>query len=212
MGNKIFVIAEAGVNHNGSLKKALKLVDIASKAGADAVKFQLFKVEENILIKSKKIDYVKKNFKTKLSMYEIIKNLQFSEKNFHKIKKHCKLRKIEFMLSCFDTSSIPILKKLKVKKVKIPSGEITNFPLLKKISKLKKPIILSTGMSSTNEIKKSILFLNKNGVSMKNITVLHCNTFYPTNIKDLNLNVIKYFKKKYINVGLSDHSIDTIYL
>lgn len=209
MSNKIFVIAEAGVNHNGSLIKAKKLIDIASHCGADAIKFQLFKVDENILKSSRKLDYVKKNFKTKLTMYDIIKKLEFSLQDFIKLKKYCLKRNIEFMLSCFDTSSVNTLKKLKVKKVKIPSGEITNYPLLKKIASLNKPVILSTGMSNVNEIKNAIKLLNKFGISKGKITVLHCNTYYPTKMKDLNLNVLTSFQKIFKNIGLSDHSLDT---
>ena len=209
MSNKIFVIAEAGVNHNGSLVKAKKLIDIASYCGADAIKFQLFKVNENILKSSRKLDYVKKNFKTKLSMYDIIKKLEFSFQDFTILKKYCFRRNIEFMLSCFDTTSVNILKKLKVKKIKIPSGEITNYPLLKKIASLNKPVILSTGMANINEIKSAVKLLNKFGIPKEKITVLHCNTYYPTEMKDLNLNVLISFKKIFKNIGLSDHSLDT---
>ena len=207
---KTYIIAEAGVNHNNRIDLALKLVDAAKKCGADAVKFQVFKTENYIKKISPLAEYQKKNTKFK-NQFDMIKNLELSEINLNKIIDYCIKKKIQFLASPFDHWGIAFLKKKKIPIIKIPSGEINNYPYLEKIAKLKRKVILSTGMSSLSEIKKAINLLVKNGTTKKNITVLQCNSAYPTPLNDANLNVLKTFKKKLkVNVGLSDHSSSTI--
>jgi N,N'-diacetyllegionaminate synthase len=202
----LFIIAEAGVNHNNNINLALKLVDAAKKAGANAVKFQVFKTENYIKKNAPLASYQRINTKFK-NQFEMIKNLELSENNLNKIIRHCKKKKIQFLASPFDFWGIDFLKKKNVPIIKIPSGEINNYPYLKKIGKLKRKIILSSGMSSMGEIKKAIDILQKNGTSKNKITLLQCHSDYPTKLKNINLRVLGTFMKKFkIKVGLSDHS------
>lgn len=208
--NKTLIIAEAGVNHNGSLKRCFQLVDAAKKAGADIVKFQTFEADSLVTKKSPKAAYQKKNDSSK-SQYEMLKKLQLSKENHYKIKNYCKKKKIEFLSSGFDISDLIFLKKLKIKRFKIPSGEITNYFYLKKIANFKKRTILSTGMSTMREISKAIEIFKKNGLKKDKISILHCSTEYPAEIEKLNLNAIQSLKKKFkLNVGYSDHSTSTL--
>ena len=194
--NKTIVIAEAGVNHNGNLKLALKLVDIAAESKADYIKFQTFFTNDLVQKKIGLAKYQKKNIKKTTSQYKMLKKLELSEKDHLKIIRRCKRKNIKFLSSPFDLKSIELLKKLKLKLLKIPSGEITNTPYLRKIGKLRKKIILSTGMSNINEVEKAIKILTSQGTKKKNITVLHCTSEYPTNQSNLNLLSIPYLKKK----------------
>ena len=204
---KTIIIAEAGVNHNGKINLALKLVDCAAKAKADYVKFQTYLSDQLVQKKLKLAKYQKKNIKKFKSQYQMLKKYELSVEDHKKIIKRCKLRKIKFLSSPFDLESVNLLKKLNLKILKIPSGEITNVPYLKKIAKLDKKIILSTGMSNTKEIKRAINILIKNGTKKKNLILLHCNTEYPANPKKLNLLSIKFLRKKFnIKIGYSDHS------
>ncbi len=208
MKNKIYFIAEAGVNHNGSLNKALKLVDIASKSGADYIKFQVVNAD-NINKSAKKAKYQINNTKNKNeTQYEMVKKLELNWKVAHrKIIERCKKKKIKFLTSAFSVADLDIVSKLNVEMFKIPSGEITNIPLLEHVAKYNKKTILSSGMSTIPEINIAIKTLYKYGLSKKNLILMQCNSAYPTPLKDLNLKVISYFKKKYdIKVGLSDHS------
>ncbi len=208
MKNKTIIIAEAGVNHNGNINLALKQVDIASKARADYIKFQTYCTDELVQKKVGLARYQKKNLNSKSTQYKLLKRLELSETDHLKIIKRCKLRKIKFLSSPFDFKSINLLKKLNLNLFKIPSGEITNVPYLKKIGSLKKKIILSTGMSTNEEIKKAIDILISSGTKKKNITILHCSSEYPANKDSLNLLSIPFLKKKFkINVGYSDHSL-----
>ena len=208
MFKKTIIIAEAGVNHNGSIKKALQLIDKAAQAGADIVKFQITN-PENISQTAKKASYQKKNSRDKENQYEMVKKFHLDWKRFHPILiKRCKEQKIEFLTSVFDKDAVNELINLKIKKIKIPSGEITNIPLLKHVGRFNRKIILSTGASTIKEISFALKILIKSGTYKKNITLLHCNSAYPTPFKDVNLNVIESLKKKYkINVGLSDHTL-----
>lgn len=209
--NKTIIIAEAGVNHNGNISLALKLVDIAAKSKADYVKFQSFIASELVQKKLGLAKYQKENLKNIKSQYNLLKRLELSELDHLKILKRCKKRKIKFLSSPFDIKSIQLLKKLNMTLFKIPSGEITNIPYLKKIGSLKKKIILSTGMASIKEIKKAIKILISSGTKKKNITVLHCSTEYPAKLENLNLLSIPLIKKKFnIDVGYSDHSLGLI--
>ena len=204
---KTTVIAEAGVNHNGKINLALRLVDCAAKAKADYVKFQTYSSDHLVQKKLKLAKYQKKNLKKFRFQYQMLKKYELSIEDHKKIIKRCKMKKIKFLSSPFDLESINLLKKLKLKIFKIPSGEITNIPYLKKIAKLKKKIILSTGMSNIKEISNAINILNKNGLKKKHITLLHCNTEYPANPKKLNLLAIKFLRKKFkMKIGYSDHS------
>ena len=204
MKKKVIIIAEAGANHNGSLKNAYKLVDIAKKAGADYVKFQTFKAETLVSKKAPKASYQKKNVKNK-SHYNMIKKLEMSYNMHLKIINYCKKKKIKFLSSPFCIDSFKWLMKFNLDFIKIPSGEITNLPLLKVIGKHAKDIILSTGMSETFEIKKALDIL---GNKKRKIYLLHCNTEYPSPLSDINLNAIPYLKQKFnFDVGYSDHTL-----
>lgn len=209
--NKTLIIAEAGVNHNGSISLAKKLIIAAKKSGADIVKFQSF-IAENLVTKSaSKADYQKKTTKRAESQYAMLKKLQLNESDHHILKKFSEEKKIEFLSSPFDVEGVRFLQKLKLKRIKIPSGEITNFPLLEYIGKLKKEVILSTGMSDLKEISDALNILSENGLSRKKIKLLHCNTEYPTPLDDINLKAIITMKKKFkIEVGYSDHSSSTL--
>ena len=204
MNNKIIIIAEAGGNHNGSIQKAYKLVDIAKLAGADYVKFQTFKAETLVSKNAPKAKYQKKNVK-KISHYELIKKLEMSNTMHVKLIKYCKKKKIKFLSSPFCIDSFNLLRKFNLDFIKIPSGEITNLPLLRHIKKFNNNIILSTGMSNINEINNALKILrNKN----RKIILLHCNTEYPTPLDDVNLNAMQTLKKKFkLDVGYSDHSL-----
>ncbi len=204
----VFIIAEAGVNHNGSLKLAKKLIDIASKAGADAIKFQTFKASNLVTTQAKKAKYQKLNSKNKETQFRMLKKLELNEEFHKKLISYCKYKKIIFLSSPFDQESIELLKKLGLKIIKIPSGEITNLPYLRQVGKLNKKIILSTGMSNMNEVKTALKILIKSGTKKKNITVMHANTEYPTPMKDVNLLAMqKIGKELNINVGYSDHTL-----
>ena len=205
--NKILVIAEAGVNHNGSLERAKKLVDIASYAGANIIKFQTFKTEEIVNTNSPLANYQKKTTKNKNSQFELIKKLELSYSDFITLKKYCDKKNIEFLSTAFDIDSQKFLNTLKLKRIKIPSGEITNLPLLEFIAKLSKPIILSTGLSTITEIRKALNVLFKNNYHKKHTTVLHCNTEYPTPLKDVNLLAMLKINDEFkLKFGYSDHT------
>jgi len=202
---KIFIIAEAGVNHNGSLKLALKLVDEAKKAGADAIKFQTWKTDNVIRKNTKLAEYQKKNNEFD-NQYDLLKNLELPYEAFDVIKKYSNKKKIKFLSTADEIESAIFLKKIQ-NIFKIGSAELTDLPFLSKIAKFKKNIILSTGLSTFKEIKIALKILMQNGLKKNKITILHCNSAYPTPLKDMNLNVIKSLKEKFkIKVGLSDHS------
>ena len=208
MRNKTIIIAEAGVNHNGNLLIAKKLIDAASKAGADIVKFQTFKASKIVTLKAQKANYqIEKKFKNE-TQFEMLKKLELSFNDYKVLKNHCKKRNIEFLSSPFDIESAKFLISIQVKRIKIASGEITNYPLLKFIAKKNKKTILSTGMSSIKEIQESVRVLYKNGLSKKNLTLLHCTSSYPADYNEVHLKAISLMKKKFkINIGYSDHTI-----
>ncbi len=205
---KTLIIAEIGVNHNGSFKLAKKLIYIAKNAGADLVKFQVFKSDDLVTKQASVAEYQKKtNFK---KQHLMLKKLELSDTNFIKLNNLCKKLRIEFCASFFNSENLQLIKRLKMKTIKIPSGEITNYFLLRKIAPLNKKIILSTGMSTLKEISKAIDVLKKFGTKKSNITILHCNTEYPSPIKDVNLLAIKVLKRKFdVKVGYSDHTLGT---
>lgn len=204
----VFIIAEAGINHNGSISIAKKLIDIAAKAGADAVKFQTFNAENLVTKNAKKAKYQKRNDNKKESQFDMLKKLELSPLMHKTLLSYCKKKKILFLSSPFDLQSINFLKNLGLKIFKIPSGEITNLPYLKKLGKLNKKIILSTGMSNMNEIKDALNILVKSGTKKNNITVLHANTEYPTPMRDVNLRSMLSIGKAFnVNYGYSDHTL-----
>ena len=206
--NKTFIIAEAGVNHNGDIKLAKKLVVEAKKAGASAIKFQTFISEKNISKFAKKAKYRIDSTGNKKSQLEMCQALELNKDEHFQILAECKKHKIEFISTPFDKESIELLISMKVKKIKVASSELNNYPFLKLIAKTKKEIILSTGMGTLKEIKNAINLLRIHKLPKNMITILHCNTEYPTPFEDANLKAIITIKNNLnINVGYSDHTL-----
>lgn len=208
MRNNVLIIAEAGVNHNGSLEIAKRLVDEASSAGVDIIKFQTFKAEKLVSKAAKQAEYQKKNIGNgEETQYAMLKKLELSNEQHEELITYCNLKNIRFFSTAFDMDSIDYLHSLNFGLWKIPSGEITNYPYLKKIASYKEPIILSTGMCELTDIENAINVLVTNGVSKDTITVLHCNTEYPTPMKDVNLKAMLEIKEKFgVKIGYSDHT------
>ncbi|WP_086298605.1 N-acetylneuraminate synthase [Campylobacter devanensis] len=204
---KVYIIAEAGVNHNGDLNTAKKLIDEAKKAGADAVKFQTFKAENLASKTALKATYQKQTTDSKQSQYEMLKALELSIKSHTKLIEHTKNIGIEFLSTPFDIDSANLLFELGLSKFKIPSGELTNLPLLRTIAKFKKPIILSTGMATMAEIWDAFNILTTN-VALEDITILHANTEYPTPFCDVNLKAMVSIGAEFgVKFGYSDHTL-----
>ena len=205
---KTIIIAEAGVNHNGSIKIARDLIDVASDAGADFVKFQTFKAESLSTIHAEKADYQKNLTDKSESQFTMLKKLELSLKDHKLLIDYSKRKNIKFLSTAFDIDSIDLLDDLGIPFFKIPSGELTNLPLLRHIGKMGKSVILSTGMSTMDEVTKSVNILINSGISRSHLTVLHCNTEYPTPLEDVNLNAMLTIKNKLgLNVGYSDHTL-----
>jgi N,N'-diacetyllegionaminate synthase len=203
--SKVFIIAEAGVNHNGDIKIATRMIDEAVKFGADAIKFQTFHAVQLVTKMAKKAEYQQVTTKNDESQYEMLRRLELSEAQFGELLDCCKKRNIQFMSTPFDFDSIDLLQRLDVPIWKIPSGEITNLPYLLKLARTCKPIILSTGMSTLDEVGKAINVLRKNGSG--EVTALHCNTEYPTPYNDVNLNAMRTMQRELgVEVGYSDHT------
>ena len=203
---KTLIIAEAGVNHNGKLALAKQLIKAAKKCGADIIKFQKFKADNLVTKFAKLANYQKKNLKKNLQD-NMLKKLELKDQDYKELYKFSKKNKIHFLCSCFDEESLRFLRFTKNSIIKIPSGEITNLPLMKYAGSLKKKIILSSGMSTINEISFALKTLIKSGTKKKNITLLHCNTDYPTKIKDVNLRAFEELKNKFgLKLGYSDHT------
>ncbi|MDD3138141.1 MAG: N-acetylneuraminate synthase [Lachnospiraceae bacterium] len=202
---KTYIIAEAGVNHNGSLKIAKDLIDEAVKAGADAIKFQMFTADTLVCKDAEKAKYQKVTTGKDETQYEMLKKLELSYEAHQKLKKYCEAKGIEFLSTPFDIKSAKLLNTLQIPIFKIPSGEITNLPYLREIASFHKEIILSTGMSTVSEIEEAISILKRYGA--KKISVLHCTTQYPTPMEDVNLKAIMLLKDLLdIPVGYSDHT------
>lgn len=200
-----FIIAEAGVNHNGSLEVAKKLVVEAAKAGADAVKFQTFKAEKLVTADAPKAEYQKRNVGTTGNQLDMLKKLELKNSDFKELANYCKDQGIEFMSTPFDEESADFLDQLGVRQFKIPSGELTNYPLLAHIAKKKKPIILSTGMSSLEEVQEALDVITNSG--NRKIIVLQCLSSYPAPINQVNLLAMVTMKKEFgFPVGFSDHT------
>lgn len=204
---KVFIIAEAGVNHNGSLRTAKRMVDVAVMAGADAIKFQTFKVTELVSATAPKAEYQKKNSGADESQYAMLKRLELSRLAHRQLIAYCKKLGIIFLSTPFDLDSIDFLDRLGLKTFKIGSGELNNLPYLRKIGKLKKKIILSTGMAYLREVRFALGVLTRSGSKLKDITVLHCTSEYPVPINEVNLRAILTLKKELgVKVGYSDHT------
>lgn len=206
---KVFIIAEAGVNHNGDLEKAFQLIDIAADAGADCVKFQTFKAEKLVSIAAKKAEYQQSNLPSEdNSQLAMLKKLELSEPWHHQLKSHADSKGILFASTGFDEDSVAFLDQMGQPFFKIPSGEITNKPLIEFIAKRGKEIILSTGMATMEEIEAVVHLLEKQEVDKKHITVLHCNTEYPTPMKDVNLLAMLAIQDNLgVKIGYSDHTL-----
>lgn len=204
----VLIIAEAGVNHNGDINRALELIRLASEAGADYVKFQTFKTELIISKAAKKAAYQISSTGGGESQYDMVKKLELSFDDFVRLKAECQAQNIGFLSTGFDEPSIEFLQGLNIDLFKIPSGELTNKPYLKLIARTGKPIVMSTGMADLAEIASAISILTEEGVTKDNITVLHCNTEYPTPMKDVNLLAMNQIKSEFgVKVGYSDHTL-----
>ena len=203
------IIAEAGVNHNGSMTFAKQLVDKAVEAGVDYIKFQTFKAEKLVSKSAKQADYQKRNIGSSAddSQYNMLKKLELSEADHRELIEYCNQKGIKFFFTAFDMESIDYLHSLHLGLWKVPSGEITNYPYLKKIASYHEPVILSTGMCEIEDVSAAMNVLISNGVSRKDITILHCNTEYPTPFEDVNLRAMQALKDEFkVEVGYSDHT------
>ena len=201
----VFIIAEAGVNHNGNIEIAKKLVDVATDAGADAVKFQTFKAQNLVCKNANKATYQLETTDRQESQYEMLRKLELTRVMHEELINYCKNKNIIFLSTPFDEDSLDLLMEYDLEIIKIPSGEITNYPLLKKIAQTGKRVILSTGMSTIDEVKEAVHVLKDNGSN--DITLLHCNTQYPTPYEDVNLKAMQSMEKEInIKVGYSDHT------
>jgi N,N'-diacetyllegionaminate synthase len=208
MNSPVLIIAEAGVNHNGSLELAKQLVDAAVEAGVDYVKFQTFKAEKIASKLAGKADYQKQTTAQQESQVAMLKKLELSEVNHFELIDYCKSKNIHFLSTPFDLDSIDFLKSIGIKLGKIPSGEITNLPYLRKMARSFDHIIMSTGMTDMTELKAALKVLLNEGLSKENITILHCNTEYPTPMQDVNLLAMKTIAKQTgVKIGYSDHTL-----
>lgn len=204
-GGPCFIIAEAGVNHNGRLKLAKELVDAAKNAGADAIKFQTFKTEDLVTEGAATAGYQKKNTGKEESQFKMLKKLELSEKDFIKLKKYCDRKNILFLSTPHTENAIDFLERLRVSAYKVASGDLTNLPLLEKISKKKKPIILSTGMATLDEVREAVTTIKR--AENNKIILLHCTTNYPCPLREVNLRAMLTLKEKFnFSVGYSDHT------
>lgn len=202
----VFIIAEVGVNHNGDIGLAKKLVNVAKDAGADAVKFQAFKTEKVVTKYAEKAKYQRETTGLSESQYDMIRRLELEEEEFIELYDYAKKKNIIFLSSAFDKESVDLLSKLRIPAFKVASGEITNFPLLRYIAEKKKPIILSTGMSTLGEIEDALKVIREKGI--EDIVLLHCVTSYPTKKEDVNLRVIETLRHRFnLPVGFSDHTL-----
>ncbi|MEY8759791.1 N-acetylneuraminate synthase [Chryseobacterium tongliaoense] len=203
----VVIIAEAGVNHNGSLENAFKLIDAAVDAGVDYVKFQTFKADKLVSKSAKKAEYqIANTGNDNDSQLTMLKQLELSHSDHEKIIAYCKEQGIQFFSTAFDLESLQYLKEIGLDLVKIPSGEITNLPYLRKAAQLFSKVILSTGMSSMDDIKAAVDVFKKEGI--KDISILHCNTEYPTPMNDVNLKAMLTIKDMFgTPVGYSDHTL-----
>ena len=210
MPNRTLIIAEAGVNHNGDIKIAKQLIDVAADCGADYVKFQTFSADRIVTKSADKAEYQKQSSDSSESQFEMLKRLELSVEMHLELIEHCKHKSIKFLSTGFDIQSVDLLVGLGLNLVKIPSGEITNLPLLRHIGSLDLPVILSSGMSTMKEIGDALLILEQTGLPRAQITVLHCTTEYPTPMDEVNLRSMSSIRTTFgVAVGYSDHTIGT---
>ena len=208
MIKKTIIIAEAGVNHNGDMNLAKLLIDEASDAGVDYVKFQTFKAKNLVLKKAPKANYQTRNMKSNISHFEMLKKLEISESNHLELKAYAEGKGIAFLSSAFDIEGLIYLHSLDITLIKIPSGEITNLPYLQKVASLGRPVILSTGMANMTEIKDALAVLLSGNITRDEVTILHCNTEYPTPFDDVNLRAMLSIQKELgTAIGYSDHTL-----
>tara|TARA_B110000114_G_scaffold173855_1_gene201826 strand:- start:5988 stop:6992 length:1005 start_codon:yes stop_codon:yes gene_type:complete len=209
MINKVLIIAEAGVNHNGDINIAKQLIDAAAKAGVDYVKFQTFNSKKLVSKNAQKASYQKANTSNKTeSQLSMLQKLELSKDEHYELISYCKTKNIKFLSTGFDIDSIEFLNDLNIDLFKVPSGEITNLPYLRKIGELKKPVIISTGMAEMKEIEDALNVVLKSGSHLSDVTILHCNTDYPTPMIDVNLRAMLSIKEQFeVNVGYSDHTL-----
>ncbi len=207
--SRVIIIAEAGVNHNGDIQIAKKLIDAAVNAGVDYVKFQTFKADSLVSKSAKKAEYQSVNINDgDDSQYEMLKKLELSHENHLELLAYCSERNINFFSTAFDVEGVKYLNDLGLSFFKIPSGEITNYPYLRAIALCRKPVVMSTGMCSEIEIKNALDVLIKFGLKKEMISILHCNTEYPTPMKDVNLKAMLAIKKTFgVQIGYSDHTL-----
>lgn len=205
---RTLIIAEAGVNHNGDIAKAKALIDKGAEAGVDYVKFQTFKTEKLVTKQAQRASYQDKNTQNNDSQYEMLKKLELSQALHQELMDYCNQKGVKFLSTGFDSESLVFLAQLGVTIAKIPSGEITNLPYLRQVASLFPEVILSTGMATIGEIKDAVKVLTDNGVSKDKITILHCNTEYPTPMEDVNLKAMLHIQRELgIPVGYSDHTL-----
>lgn len=207
--NRVIIIAEAGVNHNGDISVAKKLIDVAVEAGVDYVKFQTFKSENLVSKSAKKADYQIENTKdASENQLQMLKKLELSHAQHVELISYCEQKNIQFFSTAFDLDSLDYLHSLGLKMVKIPSGEITNLPYLRKAALLFDEVIISSGMSTMQDIDQAISVFLKAGIHRENITILHCNTEYPTPMKDVNIHAMLSIQEKFgTRIGYSDHTL-----
>ena len=208
--NEVIVIAEAGVNHNGDLDNAIKLIDVAAKAGADFVKFQTFKAKKLVTKQAQKATYQKENTGGTDSQFEMLRQLEIPPDWYPKLLQRCKEKEIDFLSTGFDLESIDFLDQLGQKCFKVPSGEITHKSLLRRIAQKKKPVIISTGMATMQEIHAAVKLFLDEGLTKSDITILHCTTAYPTPLNEVNLMAMKTIENELETaIGYSDHTLGT---
>ena len=208
MNQKVVIIAEAGVNHNGSIETAKQLINVAADAGADFVKFQTFKADSLVTKKADKADYQKKLTQKDESHFEMIRRLELDKSAHEELISYCIQKNIQFLSTAFDIESVNLLSELDIKIYKIPSGEITNLPYLRHIGGLGKPVIMSTGMATLDEVKAAMDVLIDAGLEKNDLTILHCNTEYPTPMSNVNITAMITMKDELkVKVGYSDHTL-----
>ena len=205
---RTLIIAEAGVNHNGDIAKAKALIDKGAEAGVDYVKFQTFKAEKLVTKQAQRASYQDKNTQNNDSQYEMLKKLELSQALHQELMDYCNQKGVKFLSTGFDSESLVFLAQLGVTIAKVPSGEITNLPYLRQAASLFPEVILSTGMATIDEIKDAVKVLIDNGVSKNKITILHCNTEYPTPMEDVNLKAMLHIQRELgLPIGYSDHTL-----
>ncbi len=204
---RVLIIAEAGVNHNGDINLAYRMIDSAKESGADIIKFQTFKAEKVLSEYAPKAKYQMNEIDGNESQLDMLKKLELDTETHLKLMQYCRAKEIEFLSTPFDIESVELLRQLGLKRFKIPSGEITNYPLLREIAQHNLQVILSTGMSNLGDIERALDVLESYGTERENIILLHCNTEYPTPFEDVNLNVMSTMQYAFeLPVGYSDHS------